>query len=138
MTGSVSRINLKNLLRKRWVRFGIMGAIASASYYLLGLFFLSLLEFPLFFGNSLAYALSFFISFYGQAKWTFNRNNSISKNLPAYAITQIAGWLVNTIIIEILCNHLFVAYAFAMVIAIFFSALCTWFLCKFWVFSAAN
>lgn len=123
----------RELIKKRWMRFALMGFLATATYYLLGLVFVTWLRFPLLFGNTLAYLPSFMVSFLGQARWTFKTENSLVKSLPRYALTQTGGLLLNSFIIGTLGRY-GIPYPLAMLAAICLVPVFVYLLCAFWVF----
>ena len=61
----------RNLLARRWIRFGLVGGAATLCYALLGLLFVNAWAMPLLAGNALAYLISFAVSYLGQSLWTF-------------------------------------------------------------------
>lgn len=121
------------LLARRWVRFGLAGGAATVSYYLLGLLFVSFLKLPLLFGNFLAYAISFIVSYLAQSKWTFAAKGSHAAMLPRFAVTQAFGLAINSGIIEI-CAKFGLSYEISMIIAIVVVPILVYLLCKYWVF----
>lgn len=122
-----------SLLSRRWIRFGIIGGLATLAYFLAGLFFVVLLKWPTLTGNGLAYALGFIVSYMGQKRWTFRDNQSASASLPKFAIAQLAGLALNSIIVEQLLN-LGARYELAMICASVIVPLMVYFLCRIWVF----
>lgn len=133
MTALGLRKTVTALLDKRWVRFGIVGAAATVSYYLLGLLFVPCLKLPLLLGNFLAYAISFIVSYLGQSKWTFEAHSSHAAMLPRFAATQAIGLGINSCIIEI-CSRLGIIYEISMLAAIVIVPVFVYFICKCWVF----
>lgn len=124
----------KKLFQSQWARFTLMGFFATLVYYLLGLFFVSLLKLPLLVGNTLAFILSFAVSFLGQARWTFKSNRSIPDTLPKFALAQVFALFLNSFIIDTLCRRLTVPYPLAMIAAIIIVPVITYLICKFWIF----
>lgn len=129
----------RGLLARRWVRFGIVGGAASASYFLLGLLFVNVLQLPILAGNALAFALSFIVSYLGQCLWTFRAADAGAgiathrSMLPRYAATQAVGLGLNSAIIWLLMQ-MGVPYAWAMPIAVLLVPVMVYMLCKIWVF----
>lgn len=120
-------------LGQRWIRFGLVGAAATLSYYLLGLLFVNLARMPLLFGNALAYIISFFVSYAGQSRWTFEARDRDSRMLPRFALAQAIGLGLNSLIIEI-CARIGLIYEISMIIAIAVVPVFVYFICKYWVF----
>lgn len=123
----------RRLLAQRWARFTLVGGLATASYFLLGLLFVNLLSFPMLVGNALAYALSFIVSYLGQCLWTFEAGHDHMAMLPKFAATQLIGLGINSCIVEI-CSRLGIIYMFSMVVAIAITPVFVYFICKYWVF----
>ena len=117
----------------RLFKFGVVGGAATVSYFLLGLLFVNVLCFPPLLGNSLAYALSFVVSYLGQCLWTFEaKSGSHLKMLPRFAIAQGIGLLINSCII-VACMRF--GYEPSMIVAIFLVPVFVYLVCKFWVFT---
>lgn len=127
----VSIINY--FLAQRWIRFGMVGAAATASYFLLGLLFVNLIRMPLLIGNGAAYVLSFFVSYAGQSRWTFQARDHDRAMLPRFAMAQAAGLGLNSLIVEI-CNRIGLIYELGMAVAIVIVPVFVYLLCKYWVF----
>lgn len=121
------------ILAKRWIRFAIVGAAATVSYYLLGLLFVPFLGLPILVGNALAYVLSFTVSYLGQSQWTFAAGQSHAVMLPRFAAVQGIGLIVNSCVIEAL-TRLGVVYELAMIAAIVTVPVVVYVLCNCWVF----
>lgn len=124
-------------ISQRWVRFGIVGGAATLSYYLLGLLFVNIMAMPLLFGNACAYILSFFVSYAGQSRWTFQAKGKESPMLLRFAIAQAIGLAINSAIIGI-CNRIGLIYEISMAIAIVIVPLIVYLICKYWVFTVRN
>ena len=130
---------VRGLLARRWVRFGIVGGAASASYFLLGLLFVNVLQLPTLAGNALAFALSFIVSYLGQCLWTFRAADAgagIATHrtmLPRFAATQAVGLCCNSAIVWLLMQ-VGVPYAWAMPVAVLLVPVMVYILCKVWVF----
>lgn len=120
-------------LSRRWVRFTLVGGVATVSYFVLGLLFVDFFKLPLLFGNALAYTLSFVISYLGQCLWTFEAGHNHLAMLPKFAITQLVGLGINSCIIG-LCVRLGLVYMLAMLVAILITPVFVFFICKYWVF----
>lgn len=122
---------------QRWIRFGLVGFAATASYFALGLFFVDLLHFPLLFGNALAYLISFAVSYAGQSRWTFQANEADSRMLPRYAVAQAIGLALNSLFIGVL-SFWRLPYPLSMLVASASVPVVVYFLCKYWVFRARD
>lgn len=129
--------NLRTLINyifaQRWIRFGMVGGAATLSYFLLGLLFVNIMALPLLLGNGAAYVISFFVSYAGQSRWTFQAKDKDSAMLPRFALAQAIGLGINSCIIEI-CNYLGLIYELSMAIAIVVVPVFVYLICKYWVF----
>lgn len=124
---------IRHSLDKRWVRFGLVGTIATISYYLLGFLFVTILGWPLLLGNGAAYLLSFVVSYLGQSRWTFGVKGQPGRRLVKYAAAQLFGLGFNTCIIEA-CSRMHISYELSMLIATALVPVAVYLLCKYWVF----
>ncbi len=115
------------------MRFGLVGVAATLVYFLLGLFFVYIMDLPVLVGNTLAYVLSFAISYIGQSKWTFQASGSHARMLPRFAATQLFGLGLNSLIVEGLVR-LGLPYAIDMFIAAATVPVAVYLICKIWVF----
>ena len=127
------RYGIARLLERRWIRFGLIGAIATLCYALLGLLFVNILHWPLLAGNGAAYVLSFAVSYLGQSLWTFQARSGHAGMLPRFAATQFFGLCCNSFIILAL-TRLGIAYELAMPAAVVLVPIFVYLLCKYWVF----
>lgn len=120
----------------RWVRFCVVGGAATLCYLLLGLLFVTLLRLPVLVGNGLAYVLSFVVSYLGQSRWTFAASTQATSSrtrLPAFALTQLFGLGLNSVLIG-LFTGLGLAYELAMPVTAMLVAVVVYALCRFGVF----
>lgn len=122
-------------LQQRWIRFGLVGLAASASYFLLGLLFVNLWGLPTMAGNTLAYVLSFVVSYLGQSVWTFQSTDSHRDTLPKFAMAQVIGLAINSCVVKA-CMRL--GYPVAMLMAIAVTPAAVYIICKYWVFPQKN
>lgn len=117
----------------RWIRFGFIGGLATATYFCLGLLFAACLPLPLLVNNALAYIISFAVSYLGQSLWTFQAAENHAVMLPKFALAQLAGLLMNSIIIRY-CLQAGIAYFLSMLLASATVPILVYLICKYWVF----
>ncbi|MGE9984213.1 GtrA family protein [Desulfovibrio sp. SGI.169] len=127
----------RNLLARRWIRFGLVGGAATLCYALLGLLFVNAWAMPLLAGNALAYLISFAVSYLGQSLWTFQARGGHRAMLPRFAATQAMGLGCNSCIIWLLVR-LGLGYELAMPAAVVLTPVFVYLLCKYWVFRRAR
>lgn len=120
-------------LAKRQFRFAVVGSLATGSYFLLGLLFVNLLGLQTFVGNTLAYLLSFIISYLGQSLWTFEARGPHGAMLLRFALAQLLGLLINSCIVG-LCMRMGAPYMLSMLVAIIVVPVIVYLICKYWVF----
>lgn len=125
----------RRIVGQRWIRFGLVGGVATLSYFLLGLLFVQICRLPLLFGNALAYAISFVVSYAGQRIWTFQARGSHAVMLPKFAAAQLLGLGLNSLIVAAL-NRLGVSYWLSMIAAIAIVPVFVFLICKYWVFKS--
>lgn len=124
---------LRWLFSQNWFVFAIIGLIATATYFALGMIFVTLLHLPLLLGNALSYLLSFIVSYLGQSKFAFRAKGKHFTRLWRFASTQGIGLLLNSAIVDI-CVRSSIVYPVAMLIATVLVPIPVFLLCKFWVF----
>lgn len=124
---------VRNLLARRWIRFGLVGGAATLVYFFCGLVFVTLLGLPVLVGNALAYLAGFVVSYLGQCLWTFRAAGAHRTMLPRFAATQAVGLALNSGIIWLL-TRVGVAYEVAMWAAIVAVPVAVYVICKRWVF----
>ncbi|HJA79813.1 GtrA family protein [uncultured Desulfovibrio sp.] len=126
----------RRLLTCRWIRFCVVGGAATLSYALLGLLFVKALRLPVLAGNGLAYVLSFFVSYLGQSRWTFEdsrQTGSPRRRLPAFALVQLFGLGLNSVLLTLVMG-LGLPYEAAMPLVAVAVAVVVYLLCRFGVF----
>lgn len=124
---------VRGLLARRWMRFCIVGGAATLTYYFCGLFFVNLLGLPVLVGNTLAFVISFAVSYLGQCLWTFQGKAAHRTMLPRFGATQAVALGFNSVIIWLLIRA-GVSYEIAMWGAIAAVPVAVYFICKLWVF----
>lgn len=130
---------LRSVAQSRWGRYLVTGVAATASYFVLGWLFVGLLEWPLLTGNGCAYAISFFVSYFGQCFWTFGRKDGRhAVMLARFAAVQLGfGLCGNSAIVHVL-DAMGLPYGACMFVAAALMPFLTYFLLRLWVFSADN
>jgi putative flippase GtrA len=118
---------------RRWIRFGVVGGVATVSYAVIGLLLVNIMGAPVLVGNAIAYILSFIVSYLGQCIITFRARQGHMAMLPKYVATQGMGFCLNSCIIWVL-THAGFAYEHAMPIAIVLVPAAVYVVCKYWVF----
>lgn len=124
---------LRWLFSQSWFVFAVIGLIATATYFMLGLLFVTLMQLPLLAGNTLSYLLAFIVSYVGQSKFAFHAKGKHATRLWRFASTQGIGLLLNSAAVDI-CVRSHIPYPLAMLIATALVPIPVFVLCKFWVF----
>ena len=125
---------IRAALERSFVRYLITGGLATLVYFLGGLFFVRLLDWPLLFGNACAVIIAFIFPYTGHRFWSFQQKEGRhAVFLPRFAATQAAGLAVNSLIIAVL-DGLGCPYELSMIIASALVPLLTYVLLRFWVF----
>ncbi len=120
-------------MEKRWLRFLFVGALATVVYFVFGLLFVQVLCLPLLFGNALAFALGFIVSYLGHTFFTFEAKDKHARMLPRFAATQAFGLLLNSALVWLIVR-LGAAYELAMLVATALVPVAVYLICKYWVF----
>lgn len=121
------------LLASRLTRFVMMGGAATLCYVLFGLLFVNTCGLPVLFGNAPAYLVSFFVSWAGQSRWTFQAKVIHKTMLPHYVAVQLMGLGLNSVLVW-LRMHAGLSYKLAMPVAALLVAVSTYLLCNRFVF----
>ena len=124
------------LARHLWqlFKFGVVGASASATYFLLVVGIVeSGLAKPLI-ANCIGYSLSIFVSYFGHQMWTFARPRSLLGQGPKFLAVTAIGFLINEGVFYLLNVRAHIDYRMSAILAILVVASITFFLNKFWVF----
>ena len=117
-----------------FMRYLVTGGLATLVYFLSGLFFVRLLDWPLLSGNACAFIVAIIVSHTGQRFWTFRQAEGRHiVFLPRFAAVQAAGLAANTLIIAVL-DGLGCLYELSMIVASALVPLLTYALLRFWVF----
>ena len=117
---------------QRWVRFGMVGVAATLSYMALALA-ADHAGLPVLVGNTLAYVISFGVSYMGHRVFTFHATTSHRSTLPKFAATQAVGLGLNTLIIVVLMGS-GLPYTLAMPVAVVAVPVVVYTISKLWVF----
>lgn len=128
---------LRKMANRRWIRFGLIGGLATLTYFLLGVLFVTVWNMSLLIGNALAYVISFAVSYLGQSRFTFQSRDKDSVRLPRFAAAQLIGLGLNSFIVEA-CSRLGINYEISMIVASASVPIVVYLLCKFWVFRPAG
>lgn len=119
-------------LGQRWVRFGIVGVLATLSYFVPAFYF-DRAGIPVFVNNTLSYLIGFVVSYTGQRTWTFQSKASHGSTLPKFLAVQVCGFGLNTFIIW-LGMYMGLTYIMSMSVAIVCIPAVTYIINKVWVF----
>ena len=125
-------------LERSFARYLVVGVLATLTYFLGGLFFVRLLEWPLLPGNACAFILGFAVSYTGQRFWTFREaRGRHTVLLIRFALVQVGGLVLNSAIIALL-HRLGCLYELSMLVASALVPLVSYALLRFWVFRNAE
>lgn len=122
---------------KQLIRYLISGSIAATVDLSLLYIFTDLLGWWYLFSATLAFILSFFVSFFLQKFWTFRDNNreAIYQQMTLYFILALVNIALNTFLMYLLVDLFKIWYIFSQIIAAGLIACESFILYKFFIFS---
>lgn len=119
--------------RMRTVRFGFVGIAATLTYAIIGLTWERHIGSHVLVGNTLAYGISFFISYFGHRCFTFDSRLPHREALPRFMLSTLLGFCVNTSIVFTF-SYFSLPYKYGMLAAIIVTPVVTYIVLRLWVF----
>jgi len=128
---------VREILRLRITRFGLVGISATATLSAAYMSFVSLELLTPFLANLVAYLIAFAVSFLGHRHWTFGDAEKGGRN--AYAIfrflaVSLTALAINSAAVLLLVNHLALPVWTPLIVFIGVTPLFTFLMNRFWVF----
>ncbi len=118
----------------RTFRFGCVGVAATLTYAIIGLAWERYVGTHILVGNTLAYGISFFISYFGHRRFTFSSCMPHREALPRFMLSTLLGFCVNTSIIFAF-SYFALPYKYGMLTAIIVTPVFTYIVLRLWVFN---
>ncbi len=123
---------------KQLFKFGIVGGLSTLLNSAAFIFFVDVLSITPLVGNLMAFCLAFWVSYWGQSKWTFEHRNHTKEKLFKFFLVCLLGLGMNTFFVWLLM-HVFSKSAYVAILPmIFITPLVVFFINKFWVFNESN
>ena len=116
------------------LRFGVSGAIATATHVILFASLVELLSVSAVAATSLAFCVSLLVSYGLNYHWTFAASGSHRVMLPRYATVATLGLALNIAITYLIVDVGGYWYGYALMAVISIVPLMSFFLSKFWAF----
>ncbi len=117
------------------MRFVIVGTLAAAVHYVVGLFAFSVLGFGPSVSNIIGYACGFPVSYAGHRSWTFEETREPHRvALPRYAMVQLGSFLTNNVLLYLAVKFLPLPFWFILGAVLVIVAVLTFVTSKIWVF----
>lgn len=87
--------------------------------------------------NVPAFALAWFVSYFGHRRWTFSSTAPHRHAIPRFLAVAVVSFLVNQSLFVALLSFTRLHYALALFITLFTVAVMTYVLSRFWAFRVA-
>lgn len=121
-------------------KFGIVGVVTTATHVLVLSGLVELAEMEPILANTVAFLVSFAISFVGHFLWTFGGTDSGRMRrwhaaLPRFLIVAVLGFLLNSLIVFSIVNVMSLSYRYAIVLIVTVVPVCTFVLSRYWAFT---
>jgi putative flippase GtrA len=118
---------------RRFIRYGTVGAVATASHNLLLVFVVEVLAWPAWLGSGLGALLGAQVAYVGNRRFTFAHRGRIARSWPRFQATALLGALAGMAIVAA-GVHLGLHYLLAQVIATATTLLLTFLVNRRWTF----
>ncbi|MBS3027307.1 MAG: GtrA family protein [Dolichospermum sp. DET50] len=122
------------MINKKFVRYGIVGAIGTITHLLILLLLVEILSFNPIISSSLAFIVVVFISYYLNYNWTFKSTTKHFTVLIRYIIVCLSGFTLNIIIMFIVVDVLNLYYMLGQIISIIVIPISNFILNNRWAF----
>ena len=117
------------------LRFGIVGAIATATHFVVAVACVYSLALDPRLANVAGFLVAFVVSFAGQWRWTFRQQAApLAQALPWYFVISIAGFAINAVAYHLLLAYAPIRYDVALALVLAGVAVMTFVLSRRWVF----
>lgn len=111
-----------NKIRNKFIRFTIVGAVATIIDFIFLYLFKEILNINIIISNTLSFMISVIYNYIASITWVFNKNESIDVKIQIFLflLFSILGLIINNIILYILTDKLNIYYLLSKVIATIF------------------
>ena len=116
------------------LRFGAVGAAASATHVAVALILIEQVGLPIMTANGLAFAVAVLLSYIGNHSWTFVRSGNHEHHLPRFIAVSLAGFAVNQAIVFATVRLAGLPYIVGILVVIVVVPALTFLLSRSWAF----
>ena len=121
-------------LLEQIIRFGAVGAAASATHVAVALVMIERQGLPVLTSNGLAFTVAVLLSYIGNHSWTFLRAGSHDRHLPRFVVVSLAGLALNQSIVFTTVTLAGFPYIVGILIVIAVVPVLTFLLSRSWAF----
>lgn len=122
------------MINRKFVRYGIVGAIGTITHLLILLLLVEILSFNPIISSSFAFIVVVFISYYLNYNWTFKSTTKHFTVLIRYIMVCLSGFTLNIIIMFIVVDVLNLYYMLGQIISIVVIPISNFILNNRWAF----
>lgn len=119
---------------KQLLCFGVVGGVATLLNSFAFIFFVEELRLLPLVSNFLAFALAFWISYFGNSWWTFQSKEHSQKKIMKFLAVSLFGLLINSGFVWLLMHYFNQSAYIAALPMIFVTPIIVFFINKSWVF----
>lgn len=125
---------IKALDVRRLIKFGLVGILATFVYYLALWGMVEILNIPILWATSIAFALVTIENYLLHYKWTFRSSNAHTTAVPRFILMSAGGFIINFFIM--FAGVKLLAFNYLLVQAVAIAMIVTWnfVLSHFWIF----
>jgi len=116
------------------LRFGAVGAAASATHVAVALILIEQVGLPIMTANGLAFAVAVLLSYIGNHSWTFVRAGNHERHLPRFIAVSLAGFALNQAIVFATVRLAGFPYLVGILVVIVVVPALTFLLSRSWAF----
>ncbi len=117
--------------------FGVVGVIATATHYLVALLLTDLVEITVLISNILGYCAAVSVSIFGHSTFTYRK--AITRTVVRrFIVVSLSTLMASEVILFVLVSQMGVHHRIALAVVVATIPIITFFLNKFWVYTASH
>lgn len=117
------------------ITFGFMGGLVTCVHIAVGLLCVHLLNMAPFWGNLVAFACGFFLSYFGHRHVTFRSKAEISHSMPRFFVISGINLIISQLSVVVIVDMANLSYNLALVVMILLVSSFGYLAGRFWAFS---
>lgn len=117
------------------ITFGFMGAAVTSVHITVGLICVHLVGMPAFWGNLVAFAAGFVLSYFGHRHVTFRSTAAISRSMPRFFVISGINLILSQMTVVVVVGLMGLPYSLALAVMILLVSAVGYLAGRFWVFS---